>query len=173
MSLSPPRPDDAAALAEMAAASFTSTFAHLYPPEQLAAHLTQWMPVEKCAAQIADPAWPIMLWRDAAGIAGYAKLGIVDFPLPDGYGDASDTIELHHLYMLDRAKGSGAAQSLMNWAIDYARSAGYHRLVLSVFIENLRAQAFYRRNGFVEIGKNPYQVGDIIDDDRIWMRTLG
>jgi diamine N-acetyltransferase len=172
MTLSAPNVADAQALADVAATSFTATFAHLYPAEHLARHLTTWMPLEKCAAQIADPAWPIMLWRDDAGVAGYVKLGAVDFPLPDAHGDASDTFELHQLYLLDRAKGSGAAQALMDWAIAAARTAGYQRLVLSVFIDNHRAQAFYRRNGFVEIGTNAYVVGDTVDDDRIWMRYL-
>jgi diamine N-acetyltransferase len=172
MSLSVPAVADAPELAEVAAAAFTATFAHLYPPEHLARHLVQWMPPEKCAAQIADPAWPIMLWRDEAGIGGYAKLGPIDFPLPDGYGDPGDTVELHHLYMLERVKGTGAAQALMDWAIEHACSLGNKRMVLSVFIENHRAQRFYERYGFVEIGRNAYVVGDTVDDDRIWMKRL-
>jgi diamine N-acetyltransferase len=74
--------------------------------------------------------------------------------------------------MLERAKGTGAAQMLMDWTIDHARGAGYRRLVLSVFIENHRAQRFYERYGFVEIGRNAYVVGDTIDDDRVWMLRL-
>jgi diamine N-acetyltransferase len=172
MTLCVPEPADAAAVADVAATSFTATFAHLYPPEHLARHLGSWMPPAKCAAQIADPAWPMMVWRDEEGIAGYAKLGAVDFPLPPDYGDAADTIELHQLYLLDRAKGTGAAKALMDWVITHARDAGYRRLVLSVFIDNLRAQAFYRRFGFTEISKNAYVVGDTVDDDRIWMLQL-
>jgi diamine N-acetyltransferase len=172
VSLTAPVIADARELADVAAASFTATFAHLYPAEHLARHLATWMPADKCAGQIADPAWPMMLWRDADGIAGYAKLGAIDFPLPDNYGDAGDTIELHHLYMLERAKGTGAAQALMDWAISHARETGYRRLVLSVFIENHRAQRFYEKYGFVEIGRNAYIVGDTVDDDRVWMLRL-
>jgi diamine N-acetyltransferase len=172
MSLMAPTLADAQELAEVAAASFTATFAHLYPAEHLARHLASWMPPEKCAAQIADPALPIRVWRDDEGIAGYVKLGAVDFPLPDDHGDASDTYELHQLYLLERAKGTGAAQALMDWAITTARDAGYKRLVLTVFIDNHRAQSFYRRYGFVEIGKYAYVVGDTVDDDRIWMLRL-
>jgi diamine N-acetyltransferase len=167
-----PTTADADAVADVAATSFIATFAHLYPPEHLARHLSSWMPADKCAAQIADPDWPIMVWRDGEGVSGYAKLGPVDFPLPDDYGDAADTIELHQLYLLDRAKGTGAAQALMDWVITHARESGYRRLVLSVFIDNHRAQAFYRRYGFIEIGKNEYVVGDTVDDDRIWMLRL-
>lgn len=172
MTLIAPTPADADDVAAVAAEAFTATFAHLYPPEHLQQHLADWMPAAKCAAQIADPAWPMMLWRDDAGLSGYAKLGPIDFSLPADYGDAADTIELHHLYMLDRAKGSGAAQALMSWAIDHARGAGFARMVLSVFIDNHRAQAFYTRYGFVEVGKNSYVVGDTVDDDRIWMLRL-
>lgn len=164
---------DADALAVMAAEAFCDTFAHLYPPADLTAHLAQWMPPAKCAAQIADSAaWPMRLWRDELGIAGYVKLGLVDLPLPEGYGDAADSIELHHLYALKRVHGSGAAGRLMDWAVAHARAAGFKRLVLSVYIDNHRAQRFYARYGFSEIGKNPYRVGDRIDDDRVWMARL-
>ncbi|MCC7395401.1 MAG: GNAT family N-acetyltransferase [Sphingomonadaceae bacterium] len=164
---------DADELAAMAARAWTETFAHMYSATDLAAHLQVWMPPARCAAEIANPAvWPIRLWRDDAGISGYIKLGPIDFPLPEDYGDASDSIELHHFYLLERAKGSGAADALMAWALDEARARGKARILLSVFVENHRAQRFYARHGFAEIGKNPYRVGDQIDDDRIWMAAL-
>ena len=65
-----------------------------------------------------------------------------------------------------------AAQALMGWALDWARTAGYARIYLSVFIDNHRAKAFYRRYGFAEVGRNPFRVGTTIDDDRIWRLDL-
>jgi diamine N-acetyltransferase len=166
-----PTADDAAALSAMAEQAFTATFAHLYPPADLAVFLHDWMPVAKVTAQIVDPAYTIRLARDADGIIGYLKLGPIDFALPGGQpGDAA--IELHHLYVLARGQGSGVAQALMDWALAEARARGARHIYLSVFVDNYRAQRFYTRHGFYEVGKNIFMVGTVADDDRIWRCDL-
>ena len=101
-------------------------------------------------------------------IAGFAKIGPVDFP-----GDwGPDTIELHQLYLLGDWKGQGVSQALMDWVIATARAQGFERLVLSVYVDNIRAQRFYARYGMREIGRYEFRVGDQIDDDRIWALDL-
>lgn len=47
--------EDAAALARFAAESFTATFGHLYPPEDLAAFLAESYGPAVQAREIADP----------------------------------------------------------------------------------------------------------------------
>ena len=59
----------------------------------------------------------------------------------------------------------------MDWAIDRSRARAAI-LYLSVFTENRRAQAFYRRYGFVDVGRNAFRVGNHIDEDRIWRLDL-
>ena len=163
---------DANAISEVAETTFKATFAHLYPPEDLATFLENWMPPHKVAAQIADPDWMLRVIRNESGdIIGYIKLGPVDFDLPEGQ-EAEDAIELHQLYLLPAAHGSGAAADMMDWAMTEARARGAKRLFLSVYIDNLRAQRFYVRYGFYEVGKNPFHVGNIVDDDRIWRCDL-
>ena len=169
---SAPAPRDAAALSAMAEQAFIDTFAHLYPPADLAAFLHDWMPVAKAAAQIADPAYAIRIARDAAGIVGYIKLGPLDFALPAGEPDPADASELHHLYVLARAQGAGVAQALMDWALAEARARGARRIYLSVFVDNHRAQRFYARHGFYEVGSHIFMVGNTADDDRIWRCDL-
>lgn len=173
LTLAIPSATDAEAISAAAETSFKATFAHLYPPEDLASFLTGWMPPQKVAAQITDPEWAIRVVRDAAGaVAGYIKLGPVDFDLPEGEPDPADSIELHQLYLLPAAQGSGAATLLMDWALAEARARGKARVYLSVYIDNIRAQRFYARYGFHEIGKNAFRVGNTIDDDRIWRCDL-
>lgn len=172
MKLDVPVHADARAISNVAETTFKATFEHLYPPEDLATFLESWMPVHKVEAQIADSDWTFRIIRDAAGaVAGYIKLGPVDFDLPQGQS-ADDAIELHQLYLLPTLHGSGAAAEMMDWAIGEARAQGYKHMFLSVYIDNIRAQRFYARYGFYEVGKNPFQVGNIIDDDRIWKCVL-
>lgn len=167
------RPDAhaAAALSAFAVDAFVATFGHIYTPENLALFLADWNTPDRLSAELADPGFAIALIRDARKIAGFAKLGPIDFDLPDGH-PADGAIELHQLYLAESAKGTGVADALMRWAIAEARARGHAILYLSVFTENPRAQAFYRRYGFVDIGRNPFRVGNHIDEDRIWRLDL-
>lgn len=167
------RPDArvAAALSAFAVDAFVATFGHIYTPQNLAIFLADWNTPDRLMAQLADPAFAIALVRDGKKIAGFAKLGPIDFDLPNGHR-ADGAIELHQLYLAETAKGTGIADALMRWAIDEARARGHAILYLSVFTENPRAQAFYRRYGFVDIGRNAFRVGNHIDEDRIWRLDL-
>ncbi|WOF42203.1 GNAT family N-acetyltransferase [Sphingopyxis indica] len=162
---------DAEALSAFAEASFVDTFGHIYDPADLSAFLAEWNPPDRIAAQIADPDWTIALVRDAEGtILGFVKLGPIDFALPPGQPHDGAT-ELHQLYVGEAAKGTGVAAALILWGIAWARERA-SILYLSVFSENHRAQAFYRRYGFVDVGRNAFRVGNHIDEDRIWRLDL-
>lgn len=147
--------------------SFVATFGHLYRAADLAAFLDAFTPAawEKTFVTAGTA---FRLAEDEDGLLGYCHLGPVTLPIEP---DAS-TIELHQLYLAERGKGSGAAQALMDWAIATARARGAARIVLSVYVDNHRAQRFYARYGFREIGKYEFRVGDHVDDDRIWNLDL-
>ena len=89
-------------------------------------------------------------------------------------------IELKRIYLFSRFRsapvagqpGVRPAQALMDAAIADARSLHRTRLLLGTHANNLRAIAFYRRNGFVEAGKRTFQVGNQVCDDLIFARPL-
>lgn len=163
--------EDAEALAAFAEGSFTHTFGHIYDPADLATFLAGWNPPERVRAQIADPDYAIALVRGAAGaILGYIKMGPVDFDLPADQ-PAGDAVELHQLYVAEAAKGTGVAVRLMEWGLAWARERAAI-LYLTVFSENHRAQAFYRRYGFYDVGRNAFRVGNHIDEDRFFRLDL-
>lgn len=161
-------PVDGAALSAMARQCFTDTFGTLYRAEDLAAFLDTSFGERGLAAQIGDPAYRIRIAWDGADIAGFAKVGPVLFPGDWGTG----AIELHQLYVLGSWQGAGVAPLLMDWALETARAGGYQKMMLSVFIDNIRAQRFYRRYGFAEVGHYGFRVGEQVDDDRIWACAL-
>ena len=49
-------------------------------------------------------------------------------------------------------RGLGAGGALLDAAVAWAATAGFRRVVLGVFPENVRAMAFYERHGFVREG---------------------
>jgi ribosomal protein S18 acetylase RimI-like enzyme len=81
-------------------------------------------------------------------------------------------LELKQLYLPKAAHGTGMAQQLMDWTLNEARRRGAQRLALSVWSENMRAQAFYRRFGFTDRGPVTFMVGNHPDEDRVWEATL-
>ncbi len=164
-------PDDVGELTLFAADSYTRTFGHLYDPADLSLFLAGWNPPERLHTQLADPAWAIALARSDSGeIAGFVKLGPIDFDLPAGQPHDKAT-QLHQLYVGEAAKGTGIAAALTDWGIAWA-SERAAILYLSVFTENHRAQAFYRRYGFVDVGRHAFRVGNHVDEDRIWRLDL-
>src|SRR5207247_819769 len=85
---------------------------------------------------------------------------------------APGALELQQLYVLAAWHGRRVADQLMAWAIETARADGAPELYLTVFDHNERAKRFYARHGFAEVGRCTFQLGDRIDDDRIWRRRL-
>ena len=168
-----PTPADAAAIASVAQASFQATFAFRnYPPDDLAGFLGTVMGSARYAAQIADPAYALRIARAGDGAAiGFIKGGPNELPL--AAGDVRErTWELHQLYLLEAAQGSGIADQMMAWLDGEARARGRDAIYLSVYVDNHRAKRFYTRHGFVEVGSNPFRVGNTVDDDRVWRKPL-
>lgn len=162
---------DAEAIAAFADGSFTHTFGTIYDPADLATFLAGWNPPERVRGQIASDDHDIALVRGGAGeILGYIKMGPVDFDLPDDQ-PTDDAVELHQLYVAEAAKGTGVAVALMEWGIAWARERA-SILYLTVFTENHRAQAFYRRYGFYDVGRNEFRVGNHIDEDQFFRLDL-
>ena len=75
------------------------------------------------------------------------------------------TVEISKIYVRAKAHGVGVAQELMDIAVDDARSEGARSVWLGVNQQNLRANSFYERNGFVVVGERRFEVGDSLEED--------
>lgn len=163
------RPADAPAINRLFHGSFTATFGHLYPAEDLAAFLAL-CTVERFAAELADPGFAAMLGEAEDGrLLGYVTIGPQDLPVPQS---SRRWIVLRQLYLEEEAMGTGLADALLASALDEARRRGFDDILLTVYIDNHRARRLYERWGFREIGRYPFRVGSRIDDDRILARPL-
>jgi len=147
--------------------SFCDTFAHLYQPQDLHAFLDQFTP-EAWRSEFDDPHFGFEVGTLAGEIVGYAKIGRNKLP----HVAPGAVLELKQLYLLKGAHGTGLAQGLMHWVLNEVRRRGAERLALSVWSENWRAQAFYRRLGFVDRGPVTFMVGNHPDEDRVWELAL-
>lgn len=159
---------DAKALATFAAGSFTATFGHLYPPEDLASFLDENYAEHVTREELGDAAHRYWLAERDGVIVGYAMAGPVGLPIEHAPSDR----ELYRLYVAETVKGAGVADVLMQHALDWSRAEGASSLWLSVWENNTRAQAFYRRYGFEHMGEHKFMVGRVADRDFIWRLQL-
>jgi ribosomal protein S18 acetylase RimI-like enzyme len=169
VALRPALPEDGSALAALARQVFTETFGAHYDAGDLAAHLDRTFGPGGLPAELEDPAFRVMLAEESGALAAYLKLAPMALPVDHPAG----SLEIRQLYVLEPWQGKGVAQRLMDWAIDTARARGAPALYLSVWSQNARAIAFYRRYGFVVAGTAPFAVGARIDEDPVMRFDLG
>ena len=164
-----PGPADGAPLAAMAATSFAATFADKIAPAYMRTYLDRaYGPTGDMARDLADPAidWRIAVEGDEP--IGYIKLSAMTLP----FTAAPGALEVRQLYVRADRHGAGVAATLMEWAIERARTRGAPELFLAVFDDNVRATRFYARRGFAKVGRFDFHTGNMVHDDGIWRLAL-
>ena len=68
--------------------------------------------------------------------------------------------------------GSGVGAALMWACIDAAQLRGHRTLWLGVWEHNLRAQEFYRKWNFQEVGTHVFQLGEDPQTDLLMQRKI-
>lgn len=163
-------PEDAATLSALAAHTFTETFGHLYLPEDLAAFIADAYAEPRHAALLADPEYAFWLLEHQGQAIGHAAAGPCHLPHPHVRpGDG----ELIRLYILRPHQSGGHGARLMQTALDWLLRHGPRPLWLGVWSENLGAQRFYARYGFVKAGEYLFPVGQARDREFIMHRKAG
>jgi GNAT superfamily N-acetyltransferase len=169
------RADEAAALAELAAA----TFALACPPhtsaEAIAGFIRDVLSEAKFGAHLADPGRVLLVAEDTAGrLTGYTMLV---FGEPHDADAAAairirPTVELSKCYVRADGHGTGTAAALMTATLAAARERGAAGSWLGVNEENARALRFYGKHGFERVGVKHFLVGDRYEDDYVLERAL-
>ncbi len=159
--------DDAHTLSALAARTFTETFGHLYPPEDLAAFLAESYAVERQRIILAHPDYAVWFLEVDGEPVGHAAAGPCGLPHPEvAPGDG----EIKRLYLLPGHQGAGNGSVLMREAMAWLLRAGPRTLWVGVWSENFGAQRFYGRHGFGKVGQYLFQVGSIHDPEFILRR---
>lgn len=161
---------DAPAASLVAGASFLETFAGILTGADIVAHVATKSSPAVFAAWATDQASVVTL---AEHPDGGAPVGYTVLTVPDDVGAVSArTIELRRIYTLSPARGTGLGAALMTQAMEDARLLGHDRLVLGVLGTNVRACAFYERQGFAIVGERRFRVGTTWHDDRVYGRDI-
>lgn len=160
---------DAPALAEFAARTFVDTFGAFTTDADLALFLQMAYGAQQQGAEIADPSVDVFLAEEDGVLAGFAQLR--DGPAPDCVTDEAP-IELWRFYVDRPWQGRGIARALMEVVEQQASARRATSIWLSVWEENVRAQAFYAKSGFRQAGTKDFIVGSDIQTDWVMVRSL-
>ena len=160
-------PGDAAALARIGADTFTLTFGHLYPPEDLAHFLGESHSEAAYARLLGDDRYGLWLLENASRAVGFAVAGPCGLPHPEV---APEDGELKRLYLLPEAQNGGWGGRLFDEAIAWLERDGPRRLWISVWSENHGAQRFYARRGFAKVAEYQFPVGRMRDIEYMFRR---
>jgi diamine N-acetyltransferase len=168
------RADEAAPLADLAAATFPLACPPSSTPEDHAAFIAAHLTPEHFAAYLADPTRDLLVADADDELVGYTML-VAGEPYAAEVAAVvplRPTVELSKCYVLPGRHGGGVAGALMAASLDAARAREAAGVWLGVNGENLRAQAFYRRSGFEVVGERTFQVGDQRHHDLVLHQAL-
>jgi ribosomal protein S18 acetylase RimI-like enzyme len=162
--------DDAAMLATLAERTFRETYAPDNTAADVDAYVAQHFALPHQLAELRDPRMTTLLAEDARGVAiAYAQLHEGDAPpsvqlLP--------SIEIGRFYVDRPHHGRGVAKQLMEAVLAAAADRRAASVWLAVWERNERAQAFYRKLRFEQVGTMPFLLGSDLQNDLVLTRRV-
>ena len=162
---------DAEMLSALSYKTFWDAF-HDHPknaPDDLADYMAKAFNLEQVSLEIADENAIFLIAEVEAEAAGYAKLivGSIEEPIK-----AEKPIELARLYSKQEFLGKGVGAKLMEGCFAVAREFGCDVMWLGVWEFNPRAQRFYEKHGFNQVGKHVFQLGADAQTDLLMLLRL-
>jgi ribosomal protein S18 acetylase RimI-like enzyme len=158
---------DARALAALGATTFTETFGHLYPTEDLQTFLVGSHSVDAWSRVLADSQRAVWFAARDASPIGFITVGACKLPIEHREPTAG---EIQQLYVLAQHHNLRLGSRLMDLGLQWLDSQVKRPLYVGVWSENLGAQRFYARYGFKKVGEYGFVVGNTVDHEFILKR---
>jgi len=147
----PARLSDAAALADVYAASWREAYSGLIPS----------LVLERMIVRRSAPWWreamqkrAVLVLEVGGAVAGYATFA----PAPGRAHPGA--AEIQEIYLAPEYQGIGLGIRLFSAALKRIASRGYPRVLVRALAENDRANAFYRRHGGRLVARSEERLGD-------------
>lgn len=165
---------DAAALHEVAAATFGLACPPGTTQEAIDDFVASTLSAERFVGYLEDPARELLVAEVDGRAVGYTMLVFGEPGDADAAASVTvrPTAELSKFYVLAERHGSGAAAALMDATVEAARARGVAGVWLGVNQFNPRANRFYEKSGFAVAGTKKFLVGGKYEDDFVRERVL-
>jgi len=148
---------DANLLAALGAATMYETYFETDDPQDMSKYIVDNFNPPSVKAELEDKNNTFFLAEINGKIIGYAKLREGQ---PVEAVKDKNALELHRLYVLEKMTRHGIGEILMRKCLEEAKSNGFDALWLSVFDLNVRAQKFYEKLGFTQVGETDFFYGE-------------
>jgi ribosomal protein S18 acetylase RimI-like enzyme len=162
-------PADAPMLAELGARTFRDAFAADNRPEDMALYLGRTYGVAQQTAELTNAGIVTLVAQVDGCPAGFAQLRAGQ---PPGCVLGADPLEVWRFYVDRSWHGMGVAQALMAAVRREAVARGGRTLWLAVWERNERAKGFYRKCGFLDVGSQPFILGEDRQTDLVMVSDL-
>lgn len=125
--------------------------------------------VEKIRAEIANPkAEFFIVFRNEKAV-GYAKMRWEE---KHESVKSEKAVELQRIYVLERVYGTKVGKNLLEYCIEAARNKGFDTIWLGVWEENKRAQKFYKKHGFEQVGTLEFPYGKTVGVNLVFTKEI-
>lgn len=160
-------PDDAEAIARLAARTFALACPDHTPPEAIEAHIANELNAQRFREHMATATFLVV---DAgAEVAGYVMLTTEPPPIPTRW---QNPIELRRIYVDEQEHGRGVAAALMLASLQVAEEGGHDWIWLGTNEQNKRAIRFYEKYDFQIVGQRTFRVAHSVESDHVLARSV-
>ncbi len=161
--------EDVETLLNLAAHTYSDTFAAMNTPETMAAYLAEAFTREKFLDELSHPHSQFYFLLADGNLAGYLKLNDTE-----AQTDLQDplALEIERIYVHRDFQGQGLGRVLIEFAVQKAREMGKISVWLGVWQKNLSAIAFYQKMGFKIVGEHSFRMGEELQADWVMKKTL-
>lgn len=161
--------DDLDRLRDLSIASFLETYASQNTEDNMEQYVARHFSREQLSLELADPCSVFYLTVDAGRAIGYIKINFgaaqTDFREENGG-------EIERIYVLKEYFGRQVGKLLLDQALATVREQGKGNVWLGVWEKNLRAIAFYEKQGFRRSGTHIFRLGEDEQTDYIMRMEL-
>lgn len=149
--------DDLQTLRTISIQTFTETFAHLNTAADMEKYVSDNLSVQRLAAELENPNSRFFFASVNGQTAGYLKVntGGAQTELKN-----ERALEIERIYVQNLFQGAQVGKALFRKAVDLAREEGARYIWLGVWEKNLKAIAFYEKQGFVAFDKHVFVLGN-------------
>lgn len=158
---------DAAALHEVAAVTFPLACPPGSEQHDIDAFIAENLSEAKFGEYLADSNSVVLVAENDGEAVGYTMLVFGD-PVDSDVSAAvaaRPTVELSKVYVMPGLHGAGVAATMVSATLDAARERGVASVWLGVNQQNLRANRFYEKSGFVKMGVKTFWLGGDLQED--------